>query len=555
MQCRECQAELPPEARFCLSCGTRVDQKPPTPPADPLREALEKAIGFQYRIERLLGRGGMGAVYLAHELALDRDVAIKVLPPEQANTTELRERFKREARTAARLSHPNIVPLHTFGEVAGLMYFVMGYVPGESVAARLQRQGPFESDDARTLLAGICDGLAYAHKQGIVHRDIKPDNILIDAESGAPLLTDFGISKATVADAQLTSAQLTTAGQLMGTPHYMSPEQAMGQTDIGPQSDLYSLGVVAYEVVSGLRPFEGENPMTALTQRLTQDPKPLASIVGEVPADLGQAIMRCLRRDAANRWPDARSFREALMPTEDEVDDPQLVRILRTILTIVLPLAALAYAYLMMVAAWHPGSETLRRVSRMFAGMVPGPAIVAVGIAIRLRILGLDAKSITLSVLQQPRWSRSWYPRFLRRRGDVWDRLPREFRQSRAYRGFFRIFVFTVFLPLWFITTWERWLPAVQIALGIAMFGGLALLFALRRRAVKAISSRLQISQLEALAILNTPSWRVSAWRRPPAAALIAGRPAGTGATDSRRTVPAARIAPSMEDEQATRLS
>src|ERR1041385_6238934 len=127
VHCPECKVALPAEARFCLSCGARVELPEPDLPADPLREALEKAIGFQYRIERLLGRGGMGAVYLAHELALDRDVAIKVLRPEQAGAPELRDRFRREARTAARLNHPNIVPLYTFGEVNGLVYFVMGY--------------------------------------------------------------------------------------------------------------------------------------------------------------------------------------------------------------------------------------------------------------------------------------------------------------------------------------------------------------------------------------------------------------------------------------------
>src|SRR6185369_11161928 len=141
MQCRACDSLLPPEARFCLSCGARVERTAPDSAIDPLLEALTKAIGFQYRIERLLGRGGMGAVYLAHELSLDRDVAIKVLPPEHASTPMLRERFRREARTAARLSHPHIVPLHTFGEVSGLVYFVMGYIPGESLAARLKRQG------------------------------------------------------------------------------------------------------------------------------------------------------------------------------------------------------------------------------------------------------------------------------------------------------------------------------------------------------------------------------------------------------------------------------
>ena len=224
MTCGECGADLAAGARFCHACGAPAAAPPPAAPDDPLRKTLEQAIGFQYRIIRLLGRGGMGAVYLAHEFALDRDVAIKVLPPEHASTPELRERFKREARTAARLSHPHIVPLYTFGEVAALMYFVMGYVDGESLADRLARDGPLDGDAASVLLGAVCDALAYAHGRGIVHRDIKPDNILIDGVSGAPLLTDFGIAKPALGD-----AQLTTAGQLIGTPHYMSPEQCLGQ--------------------------------------------------------------------------------------------------------------------------------------------------------------------------------------------------------------------------------------------------------------------------------------------------------------------------------------
>src|SRR5262245_32878393 len=351
MRCRECGADLPGDARFCLSCGTRV--VPQTEErADPLRDTLEQAIGFQYRIERLLGRGGMGAVYLARELALDRDVAIKVLPPEQASSLELRERFKREARTAARLTHPHIVPLHTFGEVSGLMYFVMGYVAGESLAARLRRDGPFDSESARTLLASVCDALDYAHRHGIVHRDIKPDNILIDASTGAPLLTDFGIAKAVVSD-----AQLTTDGQLMGTPYYMSPEQAMGKADVDRRSDLYSLGVVAYEMVSAKRPFEGTTAMESLTLRLTQEPKPLASIAGQVPADFAQAIGRCLQRDPANRWPDARALREALVPTEEETENTFEERLLR-ICVAVLALALLAAGHVALHAWLNPGPRS-----------------------------------------------------------------------------------------------------------------------------------------------------------------------------------------------------
>lgn len=311
MQCRECGAALTAGARFCSSCGARLQTSRDV--SDPLREALDNAIGFQYRVERLLGRGGMGAVYLAHEQALDRDVAIKVLPPEQSSTAQLRDRFRREGRTAARLNHPNIVPLHTFGEVNGLVYFVMGYVAGESLASKLRREGPLPSDEARSLLAELADALAYAHRHGIVHRDIKPDNILIDAETGSPRLTDFGIAKASSSE-----TQITTEGQLIGTPAYMSPEQALGRPDIDHRSDLYSLGIVGYQVVSGRLPFDSDSALNVLAQRLTKQAKPLRTVAPHASEDLIVAIERCLERDPSRRWPDAKSLRFALAPAEDE---------------------------------------------------------------------------------------------------------------------------------------------------------------------------------------------------------------------------------------------
>ena len=547
MRCRECNADLPAEARFCLACGARIAVAAPEAPADPLLEVLDNAIGFQYRIERLLGRGGMGAVYLAHELALDRDVAIKVLPPEHASTPELRERFKREARTAARLTHPHIVPLHTFGEVSGLLYFVMGYVAGESLAARIRRQGPFDSEGARTFLASLCDALDYAHRQGIVHRDIKPDNILIEANSGAPLLTDFGIAKAT-----LTDAQLTTAGQLMGTPHYMSPEQAMGRADVGPRSDLYSLGLVAYEMLSGQRPFEAESPLDALTQRLTQAPRPLGSIAADVAPDLAQAISRCLQKDPANRWPDAKSLRETLMPTEEESEFAPPVRVLQTIATIVLPLAVIAFGYLRVIAAVHPDSQTSDRLTNVFASFVAGMVVVSVALVVRLRVEGRDLKGIMLKALQQPNWWRSWYPRFLRRRGDVWDRLPRTMRQFRMFKGLLLTYMFAVFVPLQFMTLWDRRLPTLRQLLFVAALTGLSLLFVLRRRAVTDMRARSGGAVAEAAALLNTPTWRVSVWRRTPTASLLVGTTTSRRSAQSESNPTVTRLANSNDDDRST---
>ncbi len=277
-------------------------------PADPLRAALETALGAQYEIVRLLGRGGMGAVYLARERALDRTVAIKVLPPEIAVSAEAQERFRREARTAAKLTHPNIVPLHTFGEVEGMMYFVMGYVRGESLADRMRRDEELPPDDARRILSAMADALDYAHRQGVVHRDIKPDNILLEEESGRPMLTDFGIAKAAA-----SGETLTELGTAIGTPHYMSPEQASGERDLDGRSDLYSLGVVGYAMLAGRLPFEGSMAQEVLVQHVTKAPASLETVASDVPEDLSRVVMRCLAKEPDARWPDGKSLHEAIV--------------------------------------------------------------------------------------------------------------------------------------------------------------------------------------------------------------------------------------------------
>ena len=184
--CRSCNTALPENASFCPNCAAPAAAD--SAPTDPLLSALERATGSQYEIMRLLGRGGMGAVYLARDSDLDRLVAIKVLPPgsgEHDNT----ERFRREARTVAKLNHPNIVPLYTFGEGEGIMFFVMGFVSGESLSAKLKRKGKIEPEETRRILGAVAGALHYAHQQGVVHRDIKPDNILIEDETDKPMLT------------------------------------------------------------------------------------------------------------------------------------------------------------------------------------------------------------------------------------------------------------------------------------------------------------------------------------------------------------------------------
>jgi serine/threonine protein kinase len=511
VQCQKCDATLTPGARFCSTCGARIETLQETV-RDPLREALENALGFQYRIERLLGRGGMGAVYLAHEMALDRDVAIKVLPPEQAGAPQLRERFRREARTVARLNHPNIVPLYTFGEFHGLMYFVMGYVAGESLASQLRRSGPLASDEARTLLADLADALAYAHRHGVIHRDIKPDNILLDVDSGSPRLTDFGIAKAT-----LTDTLLTTAGQLIGTPAYMSPEQVLGREDLDGRSDIYSLGITAYEMVSGRLPFDAKTPMEAVTQRLTQEPQPLRAIAPNVDDDLIVAIQRCLQKDPANRWPDAKSLRFALVPLDDETDS-LAVRLLRLS----------SFGFLLLV----PASVSTTIFGRFNSGPVEIAAYILTSFLMALLVVGFAAaavlrrqrsaiRAIFQTALRQPRAWKFWCPKRFRRVGDVWDRLPAQMRRVRLHFALLFGFQFAIFIPLYLGLLLSERLSVVEftpITINLAI---VLLVFLERHRVTKRLAATLEISPTEASKIMSTPSWRTAAWQRGPAASLI----------------------------------
>src|SRR3954466_7733933 len=215
--------------------------------SDLLAQRLTQALGPSYTLEGEIGRGGMGVVYHARDERLKRAVAVKVLPPELAFREEIRIRFLREAETAARLSHPHIVPIHSVGEgPEGLVYFVMAYVDGESLAARLKRRERLPPEEARRILMETADALGAGHALGIVHRDVKPDNILLEGSRGRVMVTDFGIAKA-LSD----TGTLTGTGVAIGTPSYMSPEQAAGDAVIDARSDLYSLGVVAYESLIG----------------------------------------------------------------------------------------------------------------------------------------------------------------------------------------------------------------------------------------------------------------------------------------------------------------
>lgn len=269
------------------------------------QDALRRALQGRYVIERELGRGGMGIVYLARDVALDRPVAIKLLPPSLAGLPDVRQRFLREARAAARLSHPNIVPIHSVDEADGLVWFVMAWVPGESLAERVRREGPLSPRDASRMVQEVAWALAYAHQHGVVHRDIKPENVLVERGTGRYLVVDFGIAR--LAD----EAGLSPAGELFGTPRLVSPEQAGGEAVDG-RSDLYSLGVTAFFALTGRYPFESENVGQLLAQHLTVPAPPVASLRAGLPAPLAAAVDRCLAKSPDERFPDGEALAAAI---------------------------------------------------------------------------------------------------------------------------------------------------------------------------------------------------------------------------------------------------
>lgn len=331
---------------------------------------LQAALAGEYSLQRELGRGGMGVVYLARDVQLDRDVAIKVLPTHLARDAVSRERFLREARMAAGLSHPHIVPIHRVGEAGGFVFFVMSYVEGETLGERLRTRGPLPPADAMRVLREVAWALAYAHGRGIVHRDVKPDNILLEAATGRALVTDFGIAHG--GSDVLAS---TDSGKVMGTAHFMSPEQAAGEP-IDGRSDIYSLGVVGYLAVSGRLPFDAANLPALLVRQAVEHAPSVTRAAPGLPPALGAAIDQCLARDPAERFADGEALAAALAPPADA--RPVLPPTLRAWLGARNPL-------LVPYMAWSGvfGTLTLVNLAVWLAGQRPaGPADIVLLAAI-----------------------------------------------------------------------------------------------------------------------------------------------------------------------------
>src|SRR2546430_450476 len=331
LTCPSCRAEIPRGAAFCPACGsasptvitneraTVVPPAPGAPPAVPTAERLVRGLGPKYEVKRLIGRGGFAEVYELWDKDLDRRLACKVLHPEIAWTPGMLARFRQEAKALARLQDPAILAIHFTGDGEGLVYYVMPFVEGESLAERLRRRGPYSADEALKIAEPILQALSHAHAQGLVHRDIKPDNVMVEAKSGRVLLLDFGIAKLFDPGGGTGEggggggrAAKPATGFTVGTVQYMSPEQALGQPNLDGRSDLYAFGAMLYQMVTGTPPYDGNSSAEIVGKHLS-DPVPVASDVNaKIPQWLSTVIVKCLAKKPEDRFQDADDVLAAL---------------------------------------------------------------------------------------------------------------------------------------------------------------------------------------------------------------------------------------------------
>jgi len=400
VSCNRCGAAIPAGAHFCASCGLDISSPQggvttlhvqSTPQrGDALRDALRQATLGDYEIMTELGRGGMATVFLAHDIALGRKVAIKVMSPQLFSGEGMAERFKREARTAAQLSHPHIIPIYSVQESGDLLFFVMKFIEGRPLDSIIREVGALPIPMVRTILMQVGGALGYAHKRGVIHRDIKPANIMLDSDGWA-IVTDFGIAK--VKETQ----GLTVTGATVGTPSYMSPEQCAAQELTGA-TDQYSLGVVAYEMLSGKLPFIAESVMAVMYAHFNQPPRPVVQVRPDCPLDLASTVMRMLEKDQAQRFPTMEAATSAMGTVSLSPDDP--------VRTQMMTLAAAGENLKLLERFSTPVSQpsvqrsggvtTTRRSSIAVLAITPARVTVVVGDGVQLRATAKTRQGQTL---------------------------------------------------------------------------------------------------------------------------------------------------------------
>jgi formylglycine-generating enzyme required for sulfatase activity/tRNA A-37 threonylcarbamoyl transferase component Bud32 len=391
---------------------------PPTPSSselDTLGARLQAALGDGYVVEGRLGAGGFAVVFQVADVHLKRKLAVKVLSPDVIASHSVLERFRREAETVAQLSHPHIVKLHFIGQKDDLVYLVMEMIDGGSLADRLQRERMLPIDDAARIFGEVASALAHAHKRGVVHRDIKPQNVLLDSESGRALVTDFGIARTA------EGGSLTATGMVVGTPAYLSPEQVTGEAS-DHRADIYALGVMAYEMLAGCAPFTGPTPTAVLMKRLGGPPEPLRSIRKDVPESLEELVDACLATNPEERIQNAADIARALTG-HSPVSGAHTTSVRRQLpkrtgkksnagmmgLAAGIILAAGIAAYV--VAMRNSSEQGQPAVTRpaVDSGMVPlpagtytvgsdtGPAIIRPARAVQLQAFGIEATEVTVA--------------------------------------------------------------------------------------------------------------------------------------------------------------
>lgn len=332
--CPSCNTPLPGVAAYCYVCGSAT---PPgwnmvtgeriavtasgITPVD-LRHRVQRMLGPAYELGKRVGAGGFAEVYRAQDLRLKRAVAVKVLRPDLGLTPGMLERFRREAEVIAALRHPNIVPIYDVAEGEGVAFIIMPFIEGESLRARIERDGALPVAEARRILVEAARGLAAAHEAGVIHRDVKPENIMLEGREARALLMDFGIAKAVGGDLDTPPTDegiaptLTSTGIIVGTPQYMSPEQACGDKTIDARTDQYSLAVVGYRMLSGALPFDGDSTRAVLYKQLVAEATPLVEKVPDAPPGLAAAIQRAMAKEPGDRHPDMTAFADALAMPE-----------------------------------------------------------------------------------------------------------------------------------------------------------------------------------------------------------------------------------------------
>jgi tRNA A-37 threonylcarbamoyl transferase component Bud32 len=499
------------------------------------RERLQRALGTDFELRDLIGRGGFGSVYAAWDQKLEREVAVKALRHDVFPTRLVLDRFEREAKAVAKLRHAHILPVYAVGQGEGVAYMVMPVVRGESLRSLLQKPEPIDHSDAVRIIADVARALGAAHRLGIVHRDVKPENILLEGDDRNALLADFGIAKSS-GDA----GGITGTGVVLGSPHYMSPEQASADRELDGRSDIYSLGAVAYELLARRRPYEATSLQQMLVLQFTTEPAHLADVAPSVPGPVSDAVMRALARDPSQRWQTASDFASALERAATPVasTEAQPSWFARRG-----PLFALAYAgglytnLINLTLLLGRSREAIETASRVLAQPILTICIVGIfAMLIELFVLiviarrsGLRGSALRRLAFGQPSWWQAWYPRALRAPDNVWDRMPLSMRVMRTL-VWLGLVVVPLAMPIIFIVpdvaAFARGMGVplplpMRIMIFTSVFLRAPLLYGVGLSLLGAVALALKhrLPPLSVLRLLFT--WRASAWDSPAGRRLM----------------------------------